>query len=75
MGMLTKEEKKELFELSHSAKLRKDFEIINKNHLALFMKKVRVNLDKYVKFLNFSNAFINHRQKTFKKIQGRNFKL
>ena len=74
MGILTKEEKEELLELSHSSKLREDFNIIKKNHL-FFIKKGKVNLDKYIEFLNFSNAFINHKQKPFKKIEGNNFKL
>ena len=74
MGILTKEEKEELLELAHSPKLRKDFNIIKKRHL-YFIKKGKVNLDKYIEFLNFSNAFVNHKQKPFKKIEGNNFKL
>lgn len=38
MGILTKEEKEELLELSHSPKLREDFNIIRENHL-FFIKK------------------------------------
>ena len=74
MGMLGKEEKEELLELAHSPKLRKDFNIIRENHL-FFIKKGKVNLDRYIKFLNFSNAFINHKRKPFRKIDGDNFKL
>lgn len=73
--MLSREEKEELLRLSRSPQLRRDFRIVRKNREQFFMKKGKVDIDKYIKFLTAANAFINHSLKPFRKIEGNNFKL
>jgi len=71
MGKISEEEKKELLRLSKSSKLKKDCEDIKR----LERKEKNVDPDRYIKFLTFSNAFINHLPKPFRKIEGSDFKL
>lgn len=75
MGKLSKKEKEELLQLSASFELRKDFANIRNNRAAYFASRGANNIDSFIEFLNFSNAFINHRGKIFKKISGRKFKI
>jgi len=75
MKMLSKEEKDELLKLSRCVQLKKDFQNIRKNRYIPFMRKGTIDLNKYVEFLTLSNAFTNHKQKPFRKIEGDNFKL
>lgn len=75
MRILSRSEKLELLKLSRSLQLRKDFQIIKKNRYASVIKKGKVDLDEYIKFLTFSNAFANHKQKPFREINGDNFKI
>ena len=72
MGMLSKEEKKELLKLSKSLKLREDFQNTKTNSLS---KKEKIDLDDYIKFLTITNALIDNRPKPFKKIEGDNFAI
>ena len=73
--MLSKEEKEELLNLAHSSKLREDFRKLCERYRKFFTKRNKIDLDTYVGFLTFSNALVGHRRKTFKKIEGHNFKL
>lgn len=75
MGILSKKEKEELLRLSRSAKLRKDFQKIRENRFRCRLNNSKITLDDYIKFLTISNLFANHRQKPFRKIEGRNFKI
>jgi len=75
MAILSREEKEELLKLSCCVKLKKDFQNIKKNRYTSFMRKDKIDLDKYVKFLTLSNTFVNHKQKPFRKIEGDKFKL
>lgn len=67
MTRLSRKEKEELLKSTHSSQLRKDFQIIKRNYHLSFMKEDKVDLEKYIEFLTFSNAFANHIQKPFKK--------
>lgn len=72
MVQLSREEKEELLNLSSSAQVNKDFQVIKQNQSRLLN---RCSIDRYIIFLSVSNSFIGHRLKTFKKIEGDNFKL
>jgi len=39
------------------------------------VRRGEIALNKYVEFLTLANAFTNHKQKPFRKIEGDNFKL
>lgn len=71
MAVLSEEEKEELLKLSCSVQLKNDLQNIRKNRYIPFMRKGKINLDKYIKFLTLSNAFTNHKQKPFKKNKRR----
>jgi hypothetical protein len=75
MAHLSNEEKDELIELSRSAQLKNDFQIMKINqheHISIYGT---YDLDTYIRFLTSTNAFADHRRKPFKKIEGNNFKL
>ena len=75
MAHLSNEEKDELIELSRSAQLKNDFQIMKKNqheHIGIYGK---YDLDTYIRFLTSTNAFADHRRKPIKKIEGNHFKL
>jgi hypothetical protein len=70
MGTISRIEKQELLAKSHSLKIKSDFQSLMKNR-----DRFKINFDEYIKFLNFANFFVNHRQKPFKKIKGNIFKI
>ena len=46
--------------------------------MAALNKKVKnrkITLREYLRFLTVTNAFANHRQKLFRKIEGSNFRI
>lgn len=75
MAGLSREEKQEFLRLARSSKLRKDFRDIEENRRVRLKKKGNNYLDRYIRFLTISNAFINHKPKPFRKIEGNNFKM
>ncbi len=75
MVKLTKEEKKEIKTLAKSKKLKEDFRKISNNRYNPFVINGKVDIDKFLNFLNEYNQFINHTPKPFKKILTRYNKL
>ena len=75
METLNKEEKEELLELSHSDRLKEDFQNIRNNRNQILKGKDDFDLDTFIKFLTQTNAFANHKKKPFKRIEGNKFKL
>ena len=75
MGILSNGEKEELLTFAHRVDLKMDFQTIRKMRRQRFIDKNEKYLDTFVKFLTQANAFINHKKKPFKKIEGVNFKL
>ena len=73
MGKLTDREKQELLDSAHSSKLREDFRQIEERHNEYIKRSFTA--DDYIEFLNLTNTMINHKRKSFKKIQGDNFKI
>ena len=69
--MLSDEEKQELLKLSQSEKIRSDMQYLSnfKN------RKGTCTIDTYIRFLTVTNAFMNHKRKKFKRIEGDCFKL
>lgn len=75
MARLSREEKQEFLRLAHSSELRKDFLVVEENCRHISKKEGKGYLERYIKFLTTSNAFVNHKPKPFKKIEGKNFKM
>ncbi|MBM3246087.1 MAG: hypothetical protein FJZ13_02030 [Candidatus Omnitrophica bacterium] len=73
--MLSKDEKKELKELASSSKLRNDMQAMLKMRHNPFMIDGKVDLDKFLEFLNEYNYFINHNPKIFSKIIDNDMRL
>ena len=73
--MLSKEEKEELIKLAKSEKLRKEFKKLSECRYNPFIENGKINSDKFLKFLNEYNEFINHAQKPFKKIIDKDMRL
>jgi len=73
MGRLTDKEKQELLDFAHSSKLREDFRQMEERRNQYI--KHSFTADDYIEFLNFTNAVINHKRKSFRKIKGDNFKI
>ena len=71
----SKKEKEEFLELSKSKKLREDFKNLRKKRHNPFVKNGKVDIEKYIEFLNQYNEFINHTPKPFKKIIDRDMRL
>jgi len=69
--MLSDEEKQELLQSAQSEKIRSDMQCLSnfKN------KKGTCTVDTYIRFLTVTNAFVNHKRKKFKRIEGDCFKL
>jgi hypothetical protein len=73
--MMTENEKQECMELSKSESIRDDMRRLVANRHDPFLKDGKVDLDRYIDFLNTFNEFINHMPKPFKPIQDRIMKL
>lgn len=68
MAKLTEQEKKELKNIAKSKKLKEDLRKISNKRYNPFIVNGKINIDKYLDFLNEYNRFINHNMKPFKKI-------
>ncbi len=73
--MLSKKEKQEWTVLSESMSLRDDMRHLSESRHNPFLKDGRVDIDKYIDFLNEYNEFINHTPKPFKPMIDRIMKL
>lgn len=72
---LGQREKKELRDLASSIRLRQDTEILSRNRHNPFYAKGRIDLDKFIDFLNGYNEFANHIMRPFCRMADRNMKL
>ncbi|SPD72997.1 conserved hypothetical protein [uncultured Desulfobacterium sp.] len=68
-------EKQERMEISKSETIREDMRRLVANRHNPLLKDGKVDLDRYLDFLNGYNEFINHAPKPFKTIQDRIMKL
>ena len=75
MAKLNKRDKQELLAIAQSSAIKKDFENIRKNHFLFLKKTDKPDLDVYMEFLSFADAFANHPRKPFRRIEGNNFKM
>ena len=73
--MLSKKEKQEWTVLAESTSLRDDMRRLSESRHNPFLKDGRVDIDKYIDFLNEYNEFINHTPKPFKPMIDRIMKL
>lgn len=73
--MMPEDEKQERAELSQSVSIRDDMRRLVENRHNPFIKDGKVDLDRYIDFLNGYNEFINHTPKPFKPMQDRIMKL
>ena len=64
--MLSKKEKQEYASITGSVSLRNDMRHMAENRHNPFIEDGKVNIDKYINFLNTYNEFINHMPKPFK---------
>jgi len=71
----SKKLEKELIELSQSASLKKDMEIITLQKHNPFIKNGRPDPDAYIEFVTQYNEFINHKQKPFEQMIDKDMKL
>jgi hypothetical protein len=74
-SMMPEDGKQECTELSQSEAIRDDMRRLAENRHGPFLKDGKVDLDRYIDFLNEFNEFINHMPKPFKPIQDRIMKL
>lgn len=72
---LSKLEKESLLAMARSSAIRKDFLALRKNRLLLRRPGKKAQVDAYLEFVNFVNAFANHARKPLSKMEGSNFKL
>lgn len=72
---LSKEDKKELLEMTRSKRLREDFGKISEKHYNLFLVNGEVDLDKFIDFLNDYNKSINHARPPFRKMIAKDMRL
>ena len=73
--MLSKKEKQEWTALAESGSLRDDIRRLAKTRHNHFLKDGRVDIDRYIEFLNGDNEFINHTPKPFKPMTDRIMKF
>jgi len=71
----SKKEKEEFLRISKSKKLREDFENLKEKKHNPFIKDGKVDIERYIEFLNEYNKFINHAPKPFKKIIDKDMRL
>jgi hypothetical protein len=64
--MLSEKEKQECAAITESGSLRDDMRQLAKNRHHPFLKDGKVDIDRYISFLNAYNEFINHMPKPFK---------
>jgi hypothetical protein len=73
--MLGEKEKQEGAAIAESETLRDDMRHLAENRHNPFLKNGRVDVDRYIEFLNGYNEFINHAVRPFKPMTDRIMKL
>jgi hypothetical protein len=72
---LTDQEKEELLHLAQSPRLKEDMKWLSANAYNPFMVDGRIDVDKWLTFLNGYNEFVGHARKPLKWIVERVMKL
>jgi len=73
--MLSEKERQECSAVAGSGSLRDDMRHMAENRHNPFLKDGKVDVDRYIDFLNAYNEFINHMPKPFKPIIDRIMRL
>lgn len=73
--LITKKQEKELKQTAGSLSLRNDLMSLRAMRHNPFVFNGKVDIDRFITFLNEYNSFINHTPKPFKKIIDRVMKL
>jgi hypothetical protein len=73
--MLSEKEKREAADIAASESLRSDMRRLRENRRNTFMHNGKLDVDRYIEFVNDYNVFINHAPKPFKPIKDRLMKL
>ena len=73
--MLSEKEKQEMLETAGSQSLRKDMRHLAAKRQTLLLHDGKVDLDKFIEFLNEYNEFISHQPRPFKPMIDRVMKL
>jgi len=71
MRIISKEAINEMQLLAKNKKIKKDFEMLEKNRKVILKN---FSIEDFFKFLNFFNKIIGNK-KNFEKMEGKNFKL
>ncbi len=72
---LEQEEREELLKLARSSSLREDMHRLASSRHNLLLIDGRVDVDRWLAFLNNYNEFVNHAPKPFRPISDRVMKL
>ncbi|MBW1847790.1 MAG: hypothetical protein JRJ27_11730 [Deltaproteobacteria bacterium] len=73
--MLSEKEKQELLETARSQSIRRDMRHLAANRQNPLLENGKVDLDRFLEFLNGYNEFINHQPRPFKPMVDRVMKL
>jgi len=73
--MLSEKEKQEFTAIAEYRSLRDDMRYLAENRHNPFLKDGKIDIDRYIDFLNAYNEFINHTPKPFKPMIDRIMKL
>ena len=75
MALISKSEKDEMLQLANSSSLREDMEYLSSHRHNPVIVDGRVDMDRWLDFLNGFNEFINHEPRPFKPMIDENMKL
>jgi len=73
--MLSDKEKQEMLETGRSQSIKEDLRRLAAGRHNPMLYKGKVNLDRYIEYLNDYNEFINHHRRSFKPMVDRLMKL
>lgn len=73
--MLSQEDKRELLEMAHSARIREDCRKMEQRRHNPFLVNGAVDVDRYIEFLNEYNDFFGHKKRQFSKIIDKDMRL
>jgi hypothetical protein len=73
--MLSEKEKQEFTAIAEPRSLKDDMRYLTKNRHNPFLKDGKVDIDRYIDFLNVYNEFISHKPKPFKPMIDKIMKL
>lgn len=73
--MLNQEDKRDLLEMAHSTQIREDYRKMEQHRHNPFLVNGRVDLDKFIDFLNEYNDFFGHKKRQFNKIIDKDMRL